>query len=41
LSGSPGHLTVTWVHLLSGIAVVVVAGVRLWFMHRTPPRVAA
>jgi SPW repeat len=39
--GFAGLLTATWVHLLTGIALVVVSGVRLWFMHRTPPRVAA
>jgi len=39
--GFAGHATVTWVHVLTGIAVAVVAGVRLWFAHRTPPRVAA
>ena len=39
--GFAGLLTATWVHLLTGIAVVVVAGVRLWWVHRTPPRVTA
>ena len=39
--GFAGHLTATWVHLLTGIVVAVVAGVRLWLMHRTPPRVTA
>jgi membrane protein YdbS with pleckstrin-like domain len=35
------HATPTWVHVVTGIIVAVVAGVRLWFMHRTPPRVSA
>jgi hypothetical protein len=39
--GFAGHLAATWVHLLSGIAVAVVAAARLWYMHRTPPRVTA
>jgi SPW repeat-containing protein len=39
--GFAGYTTVTWVHVLTGIAVAVVAGARLWFMHRAPPRIAA
>ena len=39
--GFAGHATATWVHVLTGIVVAVVDGVRLWFMHRTPPRVTA
>ena len=35
------HATATWVHVVTGIIVAVVAGLRLWFMHRTPPRVSA
>jgi hypothetical protein len=41
LVGFVAHATVTWVTGLTGIAVVVVAALRLWFMHRTPPRVTA
>lgn len=29
------------VHLIAGIAVVVLAAVRLWFYHWSPPRVTA
>jgi uncharacterized membrane protein HdeD (DUF308 family) len=39
--GFAAHATATWVNVLTGIAVAVVAGLRLWFMHRTPPRVTA
>ena len=39
--GFAAHATVTWVNVLTGIAVIVVAGARLWFMHRTPPHVTA
>jgi len=27
--------------VVTGIFVAVVAGVRLWFIHRSPPRVSA
>jgi hypothetical protein len=39
--GFSGHSTATGVHVLVGIAVAVVAAVRLWFIHRSPPRVTA
>ena len=35
------HATATRVHVVTGIIVAVVAGVRLWLVHRTPPRVSA
>jgi hypothetical protein len=38
--GSVGQATTT-IHVLVGIAVAVVAAVRLGFVHRTPPRVTA
>jgi hypothetical protein len=39
--GFSGHSTATRVHVIVGIAVAIVAAVRLWFMHRSPPRVTA
>jgi uncharacterized membrane protein HdeD (DUF308 family) len=39
--GFTAHATVTWVNVITGIVVALVAGARLWFRHRTPPRVAA
>jgi nitric oxide reductase large subunit len=39
--GFAANATVTWVNVLTGIVVAVVAVIRLWFMHRTPPRVTA
>jgi hypothetical protein len=39
--GFASHATATRLHILVGIAVAIVAAVRLWFMHRSPPRVTA
>ena len=39
--GFASHATATRVHVLVGIAVAVLYAARLWFMHRSPPRVTA
>jgi hypothetical protein len=36
-----GGAAATGVHVAIGLAVAVLAAARLWFMHRTPPRVTA
>ena len=33
--------TARWVHVVIGLIVAVLAGLKLWFMHQTPPRVSA
>jgi hypothetical protein len=33
--------TPRWVHVWIGLMVVVLAGLEIWFLHRSPPRVAA
>ncbi len=33
--------TVTTLHVIAGIVVVAVAGLRLWFLHQSHPRVTA
>jgi cytochrome b561 len=33
--------TARWAHVGIGLIVAVLAGLRLWFMHRTPQRVSA
>lgn len=30
-----------WAHVFVGLIVAVLAGLKLWFMHQTPPRVSA
>jgi hypothetical protein len=30
-----------WAHVIAGLIVAVLAGVKLWFMHRTPPQLTA
>jgi SPW repeat len=36
-----GNSTATRVHLVVGVIVAIVAGVRLWLVYRSPPRVRA
>ena len=33
--------TARWAHVCVGLIVAVLAGLKLWFMHQTPPRVSA
>jgi hypothetical protein len=33
--------TARWTHVIVGLIVAVLAGLKLWFMHQTPPRVSA
>jgi hypothetical protein len=33
--------TAKWAHVFVGLIVAVLAGLKLWFMHQTPPRVSA
>lgn len=35
------HTTARWSHVVVGLIVAVLAGLKLWFMHQTPPRVSA
>jgi hypothetical protein len=35
------HATARWAHVIVGLIVGVLAGLKLWFMHQTPPRVSA
>jgi hypothetical protein len=30
-----------WAHVVVGLIVAVLAGLKLWFLHQTPPRVSA
>ena len=39
--GFSDHATASRVHVIVGIVVAIVAAVRLWFIHRSPPRVTA
>ena|SRR5437016_268306 len=39
--GFASHATATRVHAIVGIVVAIVAAVRLWFLHHSPPRVTA
>jgi Na+/citrate or Na+/malate symporter len=39
--GFYANATATDVHLAAGLAVALLAGVRLWFVHRDPPRITA
>ena len=32
--------TARWAHVIVGLIVAVLAGLKLWFMHQTPPRVS-
>jgi len=41
VAGFADHATATRVHVLVGIVVAIVAAARLWFIHRSPPRVTA
>lgn len=41
LVGFAANATATRVHLIVGIVVAIVAGVRIWMLHQHPPRVAA
>jgi SPW repeat len=36
-----GNATATRVHLIVGVLVAIVAGIRLWLVYRSPPRVRA
>ena len=33
--------TARWAHVCVGLIVAVLAGLKLWFMHQSPPRVSA
>jgi SPW repeat len=39
--GFTGHAAAIGVHVIVGIAVAVIAAVRLWMLHHSPPRVTA
>lgn len=36
-----GQASARWAHVVVGLIVAVLAGLKLWLMHQTPPRVSA
>ncbi len=41
LLGFAAHTTGRWVHVVAGLIVAILAAVKLWFLHQSPPRVTA
>jgi SPW repeat len=41
LLGFAGQPTARWVHVIVGLIVAVLAAVKLWLLHQTPPQVTA